>query len=186
MTTIAGYGLAAGGLLLLGFGPMASAAPTTLEGFRAADAAVGAESGARLVRFDAYLQGRVPPRQGDGPFRPVGQVTPMAGADAVFGQGPGAYETVIQSNADGKGGFLDSGVIRFSTGEIRFRGRYPTRNEPTPVKGVANTVMVEEITGGAGAFEGVTGHFLLNSTLGPDGIRGALNGVLFVKRAGAN
>jgi hypothetical protein len=164
----------------------AAAAPTTVEGVHAADLAATAQADVRLVRFNAFLAGAVPPREAGSPFKPVGKVTPMTGSDAVFGTGAAAYHTVITSNADGKGGFVDNGSIRFSNGEIRFRGIYPTKNEPTPVNGVANTVMVEEIIGGSGTFEGVTGYFLLNSTLGPGGIRGALNGVLFVKKTARN
>jgi hypothetical protein len=184
MKLLLSYGLASAFGLALSGPQTAFAAPTTAEGFHAADIASAANADVRVVRFNALLEANVPPRIEGGPFLPAGTVTPMAGSDPVFGTGGAAYQTVIKSNADGKGGFTDDGSIRFATGEIRFRGIYPTKNEPTPVRGVANTVMVEEVTGGTGAFAGVTGYFLLNSTLGPGGIRGALNGVLFVNKAG--
>ena len=136
----------------------------------------------RILRFTAELDGTVPEPAKGAPFRPRGTVTPAAGSDPLLGTAAAPYRTEVVSNADGKGGFVDrDGTVAFASGEIRFKGVYPTRNEVTPLKGVFHTVMVEQVTGGTGAFAGARGYLTLNTTLeSGDRFRGTITGLLFL------
>jgi hypothetical protein len=134
----------------------------------------------RILRFTAELDGMVPPPEDGAPFRPRGTVTPVAGSDPLLGTAAAPYKTRIVSGGDA--GFVDQdGSIAFGSGEIQFKGVYPTRNEPTPVTGVFHTVMVEQVTGGTGAFRGARGYLTLNTTLGSgDRFQGTITGLLFI------
>jgi len=145
------------------------------------DAQIPVPSGIEIVRFTAQLTGHVPPRDSDGHYRPAGYALPDMGSDPRLDPGhPARYQTVIESNSDGKGGFTDQGSVQFAQGRLEFRGVYPTHNEPTVVPGLMQTVMVEKIMGGDGKFQDATGYFLLNSTLSKSDFNGSLNGIVFL------
>jgi hypothetical protein len=163
---------------MLAFAMAAAALPAAAQ---PSDEELAAGSGYRIVRFYADLIGRTGSQHADGHFRPTGQVVPEPGSDPILGSGPAPYEAVIDSNVDGKGRFMDRARIRFAGGELLLKGVYPTTSDPTPIKDVTQTVMVEQVSGGDGAFEGAAGYVMLNAVRRGQNFTNTLNGILFVK-----
>jgi hypothetical protein len=117
--------------------------------------------------------------EADGHYHPRGFAIPAKGSDPSLGAGRRAeYTTIIN---DGKDGFTDVGSLRFAGGDLQFEGVYPTHNDQTVIRGLIQTVMVEKVSGGTGAFEGATGYFLLNSTLLGSDFSASLNGLIFLR-----
>jgi hypothetical protein len=162
-------------------------AAMTLTGLEAGAASGATTTGIaapayHMIRFQAPFVIDDLTRGPDGRYRPRGKLFPPAGNMPLLGSAPAIYESMVTSNVDGKGGFLDEGTIRFAAGELRFRGVYPTRNEPTVVPGVQQTVMVQKVTGGTGAFEGATGYLTINSTITKgEGVAGDIAAIIFVR-----
>jgi hypothetical protein len=170
-------------LLLALATPAVAATPAEIEAaFKVSDAEVAADAPVRIVRFHSILTGEFPRRQDNVAFKPAGRVLLAPGSDPILGEGPAPYITEIHSNSDGKGGFTDTGSIRFSGGEVRFTAVFPTRNIETPLPGMRTTAMVEKVTGGTGAFDGASGYIMQFSTIDGDGFRTTLNGILFVRK----
>ncbi|WP_395670717.1 hypothetical protein [Phenylobacterium sp.] len=170
-------------MLALSLATAAAATPAEIDAaFKASDAQVAADSEVRIVRFQSIMTGEFPRRQDGVAFKPAGRVLLPAGSDPILGSEPAPYITEIHSNSDGKGGFTDTGSIRFAGGELRFTAVYPTRNIETPLPGMRTTAMVEKVTGGTGAFEGASGYIMQFSTIDGDGFRTTLNGILFVRK----
>ena len=158
-------------------------AAVALAGLVSAPAALAAEApAARIVRFNGVLKAVVKSRDPDGHFRPKGLLTVQADADALLNPGASnAYASVVNSNVDGKGGFIDNVVIHFPRGDLKLTGVYPTHNDITPIANVRHTVMIEKVAGGSGAFEGATGYVMLNSTMTETGeIEGSVNAIVFL------
>ncbi len=134
-----------------------------------------------MLRFEADLAGHVPPPGDDHVYHPQGALTVRTGADPRLAPGTArAYLSVVHSNVDGKGGFVSSVTWTLPGGEIALTGVYPTHNEPTPIAGTAQTVMVHKVTGGTGIFEGASGYLVVNSTLANHRFQGTVAGLVFV------